>query len=279
MTGKSRPPTARCGRCRPISPATPGARHLATVEGPARDEENEGDIAGALSNAKTKVEASYHNQYLNHAQLEPPSALARFNPDGSLDVWLPNQAPDMFRDDIAKRTGLEPAHINLHCRCWVASLAATSCTTRPTPTRQAIALAKAVGRPVKLIWSREEEFLRDVLRPVAVVKFRAGLDADGMPVALEAVSATEGPTEALAGKQGEKIDPTALEGLSGKAYAIGNKRIAQIYVKGPAMLGYWRSVGNSLNDFFMNHSWMNWPTKAARTRSSCACICCATTRA
>ena len=107
-----------------------------------------------------------------------------------------------------------------------------------------------MGRPVKLIWSREEEFLRDVLRPVAVVKFRAGLDADGLPVAIEAVSATEGPTEALAGKQGDKVDPTALEGLSGKAYAIANKRIAQVYVKGPAMLGYWRSVGNSLNDFF-----------------------------
>ncbi len=103
---------------------------------------------------------------------------------------------------------------------------------------------------MKLIWSREEEFLRDVLRPVAVVKFRAGLDADGLPIALEAVSATEGPTEAIAGKQGEQIDPTALEGLSGKAYAIANRRIAQIYVKGPAMLGYWRSVGNSLNDFF-----------------------------
>ncbi|MDP1045323.1 hypothetical protein Q6332_30185, partial [Klebsiella pneumoniae] len=42
----------------------------------------------------------------------------------------------------------------------------------------------------------------------------------------------------------------ALEGLSGKSYAIPSKRIAQIYVKGPAMLGYWRSVGNSLNDFF-----------------------------
>jgi isoquinoline 1-oxidoreductase beta subunit len=69
-------------------------------------------------------------------------------------------------------------------------------------------------------------------------------------VAIEAVSATEGPTEAIAGKQGDKIDPTALEGLSGKSYAIANKRIAQIYVKGPAMLGYWRSVGNSLNDFF-----------------------------
>ena len=224
--------------------------HLAAAQGPARDDETEGDVAKALAGAKTTLEATYHNQYLNHAQLEPPSALARFNPDGSLDVWLPNQAPDMFRDDIAKRTGLDPARIHLHSPLLGGFFGRHFLYDSANPYPQAIALAKAVGRPVKLIWSREEEFLRDALRPVAVVKFRAALDGEGLPLAIEAVSATEGPTEALAGKQGDKIDPTAIEGLSGKSYAIANKRIAQIYVKGPVMLGYWRSVGNSLNDFF-----------------------------
>ncbi|AZE49043.1 Isoquinoline 1-oxidoreductase beta subunit [Pseudomonas chlororaphis] len=223
---------------------------LAAQQGPARDDENEGDVAAALASAKTRVEATYHNQYLNHAQLEPPSALARYNPDGSLEVWLPNQAPDMFRDDIARRTGLAPAQIILHSPLLGGFFGRHFLYDSANPYPQAIALAKAVGRPVKLIWSREEEFVRDALRPVAVVKFRAALDAEGLPVAIEAVSATEGPTEAIAGKQGEKLDPSALEGLSGKSYAIANKRIAQIYVKGPVMLGYWRSVGNSLNDFF-----------------------------
>jgi len=224
--------------------------HLAAQTGPARDDEHEGDLAAAMASAKTTVEASYRNQYLNHGQLEPPSATARFNPDGTLEVWLPNQAPDMFRADIAKRTGLAPEQITLHSPLLGGFFGRHFLYDSANPYPQAIALAKAVGRPVKLIWTREEEFLRDVLRPVAVVKFRAGLDTDGLPVAIEAISATEGPTEALAGKQGEKIDPTAIEGLAGKAYAIPNKRIAQIYVKGPAMLGYWRSVGNSLNDFF-----------------------------
>ncbi|QXH54998.1 xanthine dehydrogenase family protein molybdopterin-binding subunit [Pseudomonas maumuensis] len=224
--------------------------HLAAQTGPSRDEENHGDVAGALAAAKTKVEATYHNQFLNHAQLEPPSATARFNPDGSLEVWLPNQAQDMFRDDIAKRTGLDPARITLHSPLLGGFFGRHFLYDSANPYPQAIALAQAVGRPVKLIWSREEEFLRDAMRPMAVVKFRAALDEKGLPVAIEAISATEGPTEAIAGKQGDTVDPTALEGLSGKAYAIANKRIAQIYVKGPAMLGYWRSVGNSLNDFF-----------------------------
>ncbi|WP_226477959.1 molybdopterin cofactor-binding domain-containing protein [Pseudomonas sp. MWU16-30323] len=225
-------------------------KRLAAETGPAWDDENEGDVAGTLANAKTKIEATYHNQYLHHAQLEPPSALARFNADGSLEIWLPNQAQDMFLADIAKRTGLDPSRITLHSPLLGGFFGRHFLYDSASPYPQAIELAKAVGRPVKLIWSREEEFLRDVLRPVASVNFRGALDSDGWPVAIEAVSATEGPTEALAGKQGEKLDPTALEGLSGKSYAIPNKRIAQIYVKGPVMLGYWRSVGNSLNDFF-----------------------------
>ena len=223
---------------------------LAAAKGSARDEENQGDVAASLAGAKAQVEATYHNQYLNHAQLEPPSALARFNPDGSLEVWLPNQAPDMFRADIAKRTGLDPAQITVHSPLLGGFFGRHFLYDSASPYPQAIALAKAVGRPVKLIWSREEEFLRDVLRPVAAVHFRGALGNDGWPVAIEAISATEGPTEAIAGKQGEKLDPSALEGLAGKSYAIANKRIAQRYVKGPAMLGYWRSVGNSLNDFF-----------------------------
>lgn len=144
--------------------------HLAAQTGPARDDENEGDVAAALKGAKTQVEATYHNQYLNHGQLEPPSALARFNPDGSLEVWLPNQAPDMFRDDIAKRTGLAKEQIILHSPLLGGFFGRHFLYDSANPYPQAIALAKAVGRPVKLIWTREEEFVRDVLRPVAVVK-------------------------------------------------------------------------------------------------------------
>jgi isoquinoline 1-oxidoreductase beta subunit len=225
-------------------------KKLAAETGPARDDENEGDVAGTLANAKTRIDATYNNQYLHHAQLEPPSALARFNPDGSLELWLPNQAPEMYQADIAKRTGLDPSKIILHSPLLGGFFGRHFLYDSASPYPQAIELAKAVGRPVKLIWSREEEFLRDVLRPGAAVNFRGALDSDGWPVAIEAVSATEGPTEGLAGKQGDKIDPTALEGLSGKSYAIPHKRIAQIYVKGPVTLGYWRSVGNSLNDFF-----------------------------
>ncbi|WFU11194.1 xanthine dehydrogenase family protein molybdopterin-binding subunit [Rhizobium sp. CB3090] len=224
------------------------ADRLAEEPGDGKDAEKGGDVVGALANAKTVVSATYHSQYLHHAQLEPPSALARFNGDGSLDIWMPNQAPEMFQADIAKITGLDASKINIHSPLLGGFFGRHFLYAAANPFRQAIALAQETGRPIKLIWSREEEFLRDPLRPMAAVRFRGGLDDNGMPVALEAVSVCEGPTEGISGHS-EKIDDTAVEGLTGKAYAIPNKRIAQVHVENPVMLAYWRSVGNSMNDF------------------------------
>ena len=222
---------------------------LSTASGHEDEAETRGDVNLGLKNAHTIVAATYSSQYVNHGQLEPPSALARYNADGTLEVWLPNQAPDMFRADMAKRTGLDVEKITVHSPLLGGFFGRHFLYNHATPYPQAILLAKATGRPIKLIWTREEEFLRDVLRPMAVVRFRAGLDAQGRPVALEVVSATEGPTEGGGTKRGKTLDPSALEGLTNKSYDIPDRRIAQLFVRSPMALGYWRSVGNSMNDF------------------------------
>ena len=222
---------------------------LASEPGEGKDAENVGDIAGAFTSAKTVVSAVYRSQYVHHAQLEPPSTLARFNPDGSLEVWMPNQAPEMFQASIAKITGLAPSQVTVHSPLLGGFFGRHFLYPSANPYPQAIQLAKEAGRPIKLIWSREEEFLRDPLRPMASVRFRGALDANGMPVALEAISICEGPSEGINGHKEDALDPAALEGLTGKSYAISNRRIAQIYVRNPTSLAYWRSVGNSMNDF------------------------------
>lgn len=226
------------------------AERLANEKGNGQDAEISGDAAKALSGAATVVEATYRSQYVHHAQLEPPSALASFNPDGSLELWMPNQAPEMFQAEVAKFAGLAPEQVKIHSPLLGGFFGRHFLYPGGNPYPQAIQLAKAVGRPVKLIWSREEEFLRDPLRPMAVVRFRGGLDDKGRPVALEAVSVTEGPSEGIANKRSAELDDAALEGITKKAYAIPDKRIAQLFVKNPTTLAYWRSVGNSMNDFF-----------------------------
>jgi isoquinoline 1-oxidoreductase beta subunit len=225
------------------------AQHLATYQGKEEVAETEGDMAATFAKAATTISATYQSQFVNHAQLEPPSALARYNADGTLDMWFPNQAPEMFLAEVAKATGLSADKIHIHSPLLGGFFGRHFIYPHGTPWPQAVELAKRVGRPVKLIWTREEEFLRDPLRPMAAVRFRGALDASGMPIAIEAVSVTEGPTEGIADKRGPKIDDAALEGLTGKKYAIPAKRIAQVFVKSPTTLAYWRSVGNSMNDF------------------------------
>jgi isoquinoline 1-oxidoreductase subunit beta len=222
---------------------------LEAARGGGEDAETVGNLANAFASASKTISATYSSHYVNHAQLEPPSALARFSGDNDLEVWFPNQAQDMFLADIAKKTGISATKIKINTPLIGGFFGRHFLYPAGSPVLQAIQLAKAVNAPVKVIWSREEEFLRDPLRPMAVVKFRAGLDSGGFPVALEAISATEGPTEGIANKRKDKLDPTALEGLTGKAYNIPNRRIAQLFMKSPLMLSYWRSVGNSHNDF------------------------------
>ncbi|MEE3100300.1 MAG: molybdopterin cofactor-binding domain-containing protein, partial [Pseudomonadota bacterium] len=182
-------------------------------------------------------------------QLEPPSAIARFNDDGSLDIWGPNQAPEMFQAAAARQAGLDPAQVRVHSPLLGGFFGRHFLYDDANILPQAVALARAAGRPVKVIWSREEEFARDALRPMGVARFRGALDADGMPLAVEALAMGEGPTGRWYGAPPGK-DSSAVEGLSGKVYAIPNRRVGQIFAPNPAVIGYWRSVGHSMHDFF-----------------------------
>ncbi|MDP3410466.1 xanthine dehydrogenase family protein molybdopterin-binding subunit [Bosea sp. (in: a-proteobacteria)] len=223
---------------------------LAAATGEGIAAETAGDVAASLTGARTVVEATYDAPYLAHGQLEPPSAIARFNADGRLELWLPNQAPEMFQADAAKVAGLTPDKVILHSPVLGGFFGRHFLYQAAAPYTQAILLAKAVGRPVKVIWSREEEFLRDALRPLSVARFKAGLDADGLPVALQAVAIGEGPVGRWFGRAADKADDSAVEGIAGKPYAIPHRRIAQLPVDDPAIIGFWRSVGHSMNDYF-----------------------------
>lgn len=223
---------------------------LKAMTGDGLEAEASGDATKALAGAKTVIEAAYDAPHLAHAQLEPPSALARWNEDGTLELWAPNQAPEMFQGAAAKVAGIDPSKVIIHSPLLGGFFGRHFLYASANPFPQAILLSKAVGKPIKLVWSREEEFLRDALRPMAVARFRAGLDEKGMPVALSAVAVGEGATGRWFGRQPDKVDSSAVEGISEKLYAIPNRRVGHIHVDDPAVIGFWRSVGHSMNDFF-----------------------------
>lgn len=223
---------------------------LKATEGEGLAFESEGDAAAALASATRKVSAVYDAPPLVHGQLEPPSALARWNGDGTLELWLPNQAPEMFQADAAKIAGVTPDKVIIHSPMLGGFFGRHFLYAAASPYPQAITLSKAVGKPVKVLWSREEEFLRDAQRPMGVARFEAALDDAGQPVALSAVTVGEGPIGRWFGRQPDKVDSSTVEGIAGKPYAIANRRVGNILVEDPMVIGFWRSVGHSMNDFF-----------------------------
>jgi isoquinoline 1-oxidoreductase beta subunit len=221
---------------------------LAATPGPGQDVETVGDAKAALASDGV-ISATYTAPFLLHGQLEPPSTTARFNADGTLDLWLPNQAPEMFQSAAAEVAGLEPGQVNIHSQMLGGFFGRHFLYRTANPFPQAVLLAKAVERPVKLIWTREEEFLRDAPRPLGLARFRGKVGHDGLPQALEIEVVGEGPTGRWYGAPAGS-DSSAHEGLSQKPYAIANRHIAHVYVPNPAVIGYWRSVGHSMHDFF-----------------------------
>lgn len=226
------------------------AAELAAAQGPGLIAENEGDAPAMLGQADRVIEARYTAPFLAHGQLEPPSALAQFLPDGRLELWAPNQMPEGVQGAAAQAAGLKPEQVILHSPPLGGFFGRHFLYPTANPFPQAIVLAKAVGKPVKVIWSREEEFLRDAMRPVGSVRLRGSLNSAGLPEAIHIETAGEGVLGRWFGRKPGSPDGDIVEGLAGKHYAIAHRRVEQLLVENPGIIGFWRSVGHSMNDFF-----------------------------
>ncbi|QIJ73373.1 molybdopterin-dependent oxidoreductase [Methylobacterium sp. NI91] len=230
------------------------AAMLAALKGtrePGVTAEQEGDPEVAFKNAASVIEAEYDAPYLAHAQLEPPSAVARFTEEGSLDLWLPNQMPELFQQIAAKTAGLSLEQVRIRSPMLGGFFGRHFYYGPANPFPQAILLAKATGRPVRVLWSREEEFGMDAVRPLSFARFKAALGPDGMPVALQTTAVGEGPIGRWFGALFKSpVDSSVVEGLDKKPYAIRNRRLDYVKVAHPVTIAFWRSVGHSMNDYF-----------------------------
>jgi isoquinoline 1-oxidoreductase beta subunit len=114
---------------------------------------------------------------------------------------------------------------------------------------QAITISKAIGKPVKLTWRREEDFGHDQYRPMALVRVRAGLDAAGNIVGWT----YRNVSPSILGQRGyigpSDVDSQAIEGADEQPYALGARRIDWVPHPAAVPVGFWRSVGNSINAF------------------------------
>lgn len=206
----------------------------------------------ALSSAPRQAEWIYEVPFLAHAALEPLCATAVVHADRA-EVWAPTQQPDRCRDAIAAITGLPRERCVLHVtflgggfgRKWETDF-----------VRQTVTIARELARerpgtPVKLTWTREQDFLHDRFRPAHVARSRVGLNEDGKLLALH--SRITGPSIFTYQKRNLPpgvADPFATGLLINDFYRLPARLADYVETKAPVPIGTWRSVAQSQNGFF-----------------------------
>ena len=216
---------------RRISPQKPGAV--------AR---NEGDAAAALAGAAKKIEAVYEAPYLgarSHGADELHRRRAR--------RWLRSLGVHADADrGQADRGARSPAFLPTRSRSTPVSGRRIRTPRRRDFVAEAVEISKAIGAPVKLTWSREDDMQHELYRPASYAKFAGGLDADGWPVAWT----TRVVCPSFGGLR-NGVDRTSVEGIDDLHYAIPNIQVDYHRPTSAFRSTYWRSVGYSQNTFFI----------------------------
>jgi isoquinoline 1-oxidoreductase len=192
-----------------------------------------GDLAQGKSQAVRSFDSSYLNSYVAHSPIETHAALAKIE-GGRATVWASTQNPFGAREEIAKAIGFPIENVRVITPFVGGGFGGKAFNLQAV---EAARLAKATGRPVQVMWSREEEFFNDTFRPAAVVKISSGIDAAGRM--------TFWDYEVLyAGDRGAAHFYTIP---NHRTAAVGNfNSSAGVH---PFGVGAWRAPGNNTNTF------------------------------
>src|SRR5439155_109931 len=175
------PVTWDCGDNSEVSSGTIRAQLKAGLgANDARIGRADGDVERALGQAVKRIEADYAVPFLGHATMEPQNCTAHVTAD-LVEVWAPTQDGEPALADAADAAGMSPDKVLIHKMMLGGGFGRRGIFQ--DFVRQAVLIAKAVGQPVKLVWTREEDIRHDFYRPVAMARMIAGLDANGTPIA------------------------------------------------------------------------------------------------
>jgi isoquinoline 1-oxidoreductase subunit beta len=207
-----------------------------------------GDADAALAASVKRIEAEYAVPFLAHATMEPQNCTAYVTPD-RVEVWVPTQDPEAALLTAALTAGVALENVVVH-RTAVGGGFGRRVAVQDF-VQEAVLIAKEVGRPVQLLWSREEDIRHDFYRPAAMARLTAGLDAAGMPAAWKVRISAPSIVASLASDVADGFDRHALDGfLEEMPYAVPNYLVDYAMCETPVPVGPWRSLNYSQNTFF-----------------------------
>jgi isoquinoline 1-oxidoreductase beta subunit len=207
---------------------------------------NDGDVDAALRGAARVVEADYEAPFLAHTPLEPYNINVRIDGD-RLEIWAPTQNQDRLVNRVVRDTGWAADKIRLHTMLQGGGFGRRLYEDIPG---SAVIVARAVGRPVKLFWSREDEIGQGWYRPAQMARMRAGLDASGKVVGLSIRTAGTSMQRDFNSSTRE-LDASSVQTLDDTRYRTGTYRVDYARRQVPVPTMPWRSVGATQNGFFM----------------------------
>jgi isoquinoline 1-oxidoreductase beta subunit len=205
-----------------------------------------GDVKKGLRQSAKRIEATYILPYLAHVTMEPMNCTAHVRRD-QCEIWAPTQNQSGTLAITGKITGFKPDRIQVHTTYLGGGFGRRAATDF---VEEAVEISQAVGKPIKLIWTREEDIKNDFYRPGNSCIIRGGIDQKGnlvawsQRIAVQSVFAHFAPQMIKNG-----IDPQAVEGAVNMEYKIPNLLVEYVRIHNPIPVGFWRSVGNSENAF------------------------------
>ena len=203
-----------------------------------------GDAPGAMGGAAKMVKAEYQSQLLAHATMEPMNFTADFK-DGKCFLIGPTQFQQGAQAATAAALGIKPEDITLKTTFLGGGFGRR---LELDFIVQAAQISKAVGKPVKLLWTREDDTTHDFYRPMALHRMEAGLDAAGKPVAYSFQLTSQSVTQRAFGLPKDTLDPFMAE-ASVPLYDLPNAKFDLVIHDAGLRVGYWRSVSHALNAF------------------------------
>jgi isoquinoline 1-oxidoreductase beta subunit len=235
-------------------------------------EVDEGDLEDEAKKASKTIEAIYEAPFLQHAPMEPQNTTAWVRGD-KVDIWSPTQSPSVAQEAAVRVAGVSRDNVTFHQTFLGGGFGRRGMGDF---VEEAVAVSKKLQRPVKVVWSREDDTQNGFLRPAATSRFVATLDDKGWPTTMKHDLVSQSIMASIAGKMlsafppewiphaitdylsetfgnvlrdGMITDPVVLEGASEIGYGIHHRQLTFRQHEPGVPVGFWRSVGHSSNAF------------------------------